>query len=91
MQRIYGLSKDQYYEMLKKQDNKCVICRVNLHHGAQRQPAIDHDHTTGRVRGILCHRCNASVVSLSVEALKRAIDYITPKEEAESVRQAEGQ
>lgn len=51
----YGLTTAQYDQMLDRQDGRCAICR--------RQPrtkrlAVDHDHETGHVRGLLCDRCN---------------------------------
>ena len=52
----YNLSLDEYNAMLKNQDNKCLICGNELKD--KQKIHIDHCHKTGKVRGILCARCN---------------------------------
>ncbi len=49
----YGLTADQYAELLLKQGGACAVCRsvVEKFH-------VDHCHNTGQVRGLLCHKCN---------------------------------
>jgi hypothetical protein len=49
----YGITCDQFDTILSAQKGKCGICSVELV-----KPHIDHDHMTGVVRGLLCHRCN---------------------------------
>jgi hypothetical protein len=51
----YGLTRGQYDMLLRIQNGVCALCRrppknIRLH--------VDHDHRTGAVRGLLCHRCN---------------------------------
>jgi hypothetical protein len=53
MKTRYGLTPQQYTEMMKTQAMLCALCG-----GEMARPVIDHDHQTGRVRGILCHPCN---------------------------------
>lgn len=48
----YGLTIDRYDELVVK---GCALC------GTKKNPCIDHDHDTGRVRGILCSRCNIMI------------------------------
>lgn len=48
----YGISAAEYRQMLKDQNRKCKIC------GKQIKLVIDHNHKTGKVRGLLCARCN---------------------------------
>ena len=61
--RKFGMSLDDYETLLEKQGGVCVICqkpetaKSRLDHKPRRL-AIDHDHKTGRVRGLLCMRCN---------------------------------
>lgn len=60
LKRFYGLTEDQYDKMLSDQGGACAICGK----GADRRSpylCIDHDHNTGRVRGLLCNACNLGV------------------------------
>jgi hypothetical protein len=52
--RKYKLTACQYESMLELQDKRCAICN-NIF---TETPAIDHDHITGKIRGILCRKCN---------------------------------
>lgn len=54
-----GLSQMTYLEMLGSQHGRCAICREAC--GTGRQLAVDHDHANGRIRGLLCFRCNTSL------------------------------
>ena len=59
----YNISITDYKEMLLKQNNRCAICgdfNDNIKYGLH----IDHCHTTGKVRGLLCHHCNTAIGSL---------------------------
>src|SRR5690242_13759158 len=61
--RKFGITLEQYEEMLKAQDNKCAICRkeeTTPHSRSKKiiRLAVDHCHTTGKVRGLLCRSCN---------------------------------
>lgn len=49
----YGITPEQYDEMLARQGGVCALCGV-----AMERPVVDHCHQTGRVRGIICHPCN---------------------------------
>ena len=63
----YGLDRKQQIELLEKQDSKCALCNdpIKLHDrskfGSKSTGNIDHCHTTGVVRGILCHPCNVTL------------------------------
>lgn len=58
----YGITREQYDVMLQTQGGKCAICRraerARGPNGPSRRLAVDHCHTTGRVRGLLCQGCN---------------------------------
>ena len=56
----YGLSPDDYGRMLKEQNHQCAICAVDFKDMAK-GACVDHNHTTGKVRALLCHSCNASI------------------------------
>lgn len=70
--RKYGLREEDYNIMFDKQEGKCKICHepVTL--------CVDHCHTTGKVRGLLCNSCNTSLGGFkdSIELLESAIKYL---------------
>ena len=79
--KTYGITRGAYLEMLVKQDGKCAICRGTgflMRDSHKTLLLVDHDHTTGRVRGLLCHNCNRALGLLhdSTENLLRAIEYL---------------
>ena len=51
----YGLTPDEISSMLEAQKDGCAICETAL---SNKNMRIDHNHYTGRVRGLLCHECN---------------------------------
>lgn len=75
--KTYGLTSDEYQSIHRYQGGKCYICQRAT--GARRRLAVDHDHGTGYVRGLLCRTCNYKVLGHlrdDTEAFQRAIDYI---------------
>ena len=72
----YGLTMEAYNDMLIAQGGGCDIC------GAPPLPnkrlGVDHDHATGKVRGLLCSKCNVAIGFLgeSVDTMLSAIAYI---------------
>lgn len=60
----YGISLDQYEDMYQAQRGLCAICRQQEKSENQygvKVLAIDHDHKTGVIRGLLCHNCNRAL------------------------------
>ena len=55
IRRQYGIEKEEYYDLIDRQDNRCLICGTQF---GTIKPCIDHCHRTGRIRGILCSPCN---------------------------------
>jgi hypothetical protein len=61
LKRQYGIGQSDYEEMFAKQGGKCAICRTDKKLKGQKFLHVDHCHSTGRVRGLLCGRCNWSI------------------------------
>lgn len=80
--RNYGISLEEYNQLLEKQHNVCAIChlpeKAKNNQGEIRQLAVDHCHTTGKVRGLLCHSCNVLLGKAydNVVILANAIEYL---------------
>jgi hypothetical protein len=75
-EKNYGVTPAMYDIMLEKQGGVCPICG-NL--PGKRALAVDHDHRTGEVRGLLCKECNNGLGHFkdNPEFLKKAIDYLS--------------
>lgn len=74
LRRKYGLTVEEYESILRGQGGVCLICKT-----VEKRFVVDHDHKTGRVRGILCHNCNLVIghAKESVAILNRAAKYIS--------------
>ncbi len=83
IKKKYGITLDQYNELLKKQNYVCAICKqrettIEAMSQKLKPLCIDHCHKTGKIRGLLCNRCNP-MIGLSLDDIKRlqaAIDYL---------------
>lgn len=65
IQRNYGITVEEYERMLADQGGVCAICGTSeASPGGKKAWAVDHDHATGEVRGILCNRCNTGIGQL---------------------------
>jgi hypothetical protein len=83
----YGMTYDEYQEMYEKQGKKCVICGELGDESKPHRPLyIDHDHKTGKVRGLLCHRCNFMIGQArdDIEILQNGIEYLKKSKEGEN-------
>lgn len=78
IKRIYGITKEQYDVMLQQQKYCCAICSVNIETQRDKTLVIDHCHTTGKIRGLLCHACNTAIGLFkdSQETLLKACNYL---------------
>lgn len=78
----YKLTIEEYNKMLEKQDNVCAICLLDEqglnNSGKKKRLAIDHNHETGEVRGLLCTKCNMALGRFddSIEKIERALNYL---------------
>jgi hypothetical protein len=75
-QRLYGISRAEFEDLLLSQEGKCKICQRKMN-----RPHTDHDHISGRVRGLLCSTCNSGLGCFGdiPEFLRRAADYLECK------------
>lgn len=82
----YNITLENYHNMLKEQNYCCAICgeqetRTNPTTGIS-QLCVDHDHKTGKVRGLLCNKCNTGIgyFKENIDILNNAINYLNKKE-----------
>jgi hypothetical protein len=84
LMQCYGLTIEAFLDIVKSQNAACAICL--RHHskcpkgkgsGKKIRLYVDHDHATGKVRGLLCHNCNGRLDHLSTpELLRRSASYL---------------
>jgi hypothetical protein len=77
--KTYGITLEQFEDIFKAQDCKCAICFCPLDIDEESSKAhLDHNHATGKIRQILCVRCNKGIGYLQedTEILESAINYI---------------
>jgi Recombination endonuclease VII len=74
----YGMTEQDYYERLEAQGGACSICGRSPEEAGQVRLVVDHDHATGRVRGLLCQPCNQGLGRFgdSIERLVSAVRYL---------------
>lgn len=78
MEERYGLTKKQIRDQLKQQNHRCAICGNKQKCGKRRRLYIDHDHATGKFRGLLCFSCNSLLgfAKDSIQVLQASIAYL---------------
>lgn len=81
LRRMYGISLEAYQVLFESQNGLCSICgkpEISMSKGNIGKLRIDHDHNTGKVRGLLCWSCNSALgfVKEDIEILNKMIDYI---------------
>jgi len=76
--KTYGVTQEEYDALYKAQGGRCAICRRAT--GRARRLAVDHNHKTGEVRGLLCKPCNSYGIGMFArdepEILDRAANYL---------------
>jgi hypothetical protein len=83
IKKHYGLSKDDFIEILEEQNGKCKICSIDMETFSRgnikaNTLCVDHDHYTGKFRGLICNNCNRAIGLLddSKENLLSAYKYL---------------
>ena len=82
----YGLSKRQFFALLESQNGRCAICQREI---ADSRVAVDHNHETGEVRGLLCPQCNSGIGLLqdSPAIIRAAAAYLETKDYMRAYRE----
>ncbi len=83
--KSYGMSMEEYNELLKKQKYRCLICSSDL---KSNNTHTDHDHKTGRVRGFLCLYCNSGLgkVKENPYILVNAIKFLLKNKNEKNIK-----
>jgi hypothetical protein len=70
----YGITGDEFRKIIDKQQTKCPICNRSIN----KNLSIDHDHNTGKIRGIICNSCNLAIgnAESSPERLRAMANYL---------------
>ena len=81
LRRAYGIGIKDVETLLQSQGGKCATCLTDISNHLDKSfgvQAVDHDHSTGAIRGILCKSCNMTLglVKDSPETLSRMVDYL---------------
>lgn len=78
LQRLYGLSVEQFRAMEAAQGNRCKMCKRTPEEAGDTRLCVDHCHATGKVRGLLCSPCNKLLGNAQdkIEILQAGIDYL---------------
>jgi hypothetical protein len=78
LRRKFGMTRDDYDDLLKSQSGKCAICGSETSRRENSSFCIDHSHDNGLVRGLLCHLCNRGLGFFQDDAslLLKASDYL---------------
>jgi len=86
LKRKYGISQDTYSKLLRSQNGCCAICRTTNPGRNRKEWPIDHDHTTGKIRGLLCWKCNSALGLLkdSPDLCAKAAAYLRRNADVES-------
>lgn len=80
LQRKYGLTLDDYSDLLRKQNGGCAICKTPIGEVKRnRRLFVEHDHKNNRIRGLTCGRCNTAIAFLrdNPEYARTIFHYLT--------------
>lgn len=78
LRRKYGFGQEEYDKLVDSQNGLCAICKRPPSKGRGKRLHVDHDHTTGNIRGLLCGSCNTSLGGFmdDTDLLESAIMYL---------------
>jgi len=78
LKKFYNITEAQYNEMLIKQKGCCAICGTDKLSGKWKILTVDHNHSTGLIRELLCNECNRGIGYLkdNIKIIKKAVLYL---------------
>ena len=78
LKRTYGITVEAYDSLREQQGYSCAICGIHESKAAHGRLCVDHCHSTGNVRGLLCNKCNSAIGLLGDNraTLASAINYL---------------
>lgn len=81
LKRKYGITVDEYNQMFADHDGRCAICARHVSEivfGKWKTLAVDHNHDTGAVRGLLCSKCNVGLGAFAddISRIEAAASYL---------------
>ena len=85
--KYYGIDSDEYERLLTEQGGRCKICNSDKPgRKTNKFFSVDHNHTTGKVRGLLCSKCNSAIGLMqdSSAILRKAAEYLDQHNEGDS-------
>lgn len=79
LKRNYGLTIEDYNSLAEVQNHSCALCKKHKTFFSRGYNlAVDHDHETGEVRGLVCYQCNLTLAR-GLEYFERAVEYLKTK------------
>ena len=81
LKKSFGIALSDYQRMHDAQDGKCAICdkeETTMRSGRLMKLSVDHNHTTGEIRALLCNNCNRGIGLLNddILVLRSAVNYL---------------
>jgi hypothetical protein len=78
LRRFYGITPEQFDALQEAQGGGCAVCGETRVWRGRRRLHVDHDHETGRIRGLLCHACNVCLGALEedIERIRGLARYL---------------
>ena len=78
LKKAYGIGLEEYNQLFENQQGCCAVCGIHQSE-LTRSLAVDHCHTTGAIRGLLCSKCNTALGLLneSEQIMKNLIKYMS--------------
>lgn len=73
----FGITLEDYNKMFEDQNGCCAICGIH-NSKLKRNLHVDHSHETGKIRGLICHKCNSALGSFNDDTtvVKKAVEYL---------------